>query len=403
MNLRKHNTAILFARRNDSYSVEILRTLKLNFRHVHVVWSTRFNEKINLDNLKKCDYIFCFRSYIILKKKNLLKAKIASINFHPSPPEYRGVGGVNYAVFDESKFFGVTAHLMDELIDHGKIFDVVRFKIKKNYSIAKLLQKTHFEQFKQAKRVIESISSNKNYLDKKLETTKFVWPKKIHNLKKLNNFYQIKKNISKKMLEKKIASTVFRNHLPYVLIKGKKFVLEVKKLNKVIDLVSENQYPIIKNSMANKSPINELKPYTEKIKIKLLTKNYINQVIELLEKNISSFKPDLSHNTLWEKFKKNRNTTAIVALFEDTVVGYGSITFENKIRGGVAGHIEEIVTLKKFRNLGVGKKIMNKLFSLAIKGECYKVVLQSNKKSEFFYTKLGFIKVNISMSKKLIN
>ena len=69
MNLRKHNTAILFARWNDSYSVEILRTLKLNFRHVHVVWSTRFNEKINLDNLKKCDYIFCFRSYIILKKK----------------------------------------------------------------------------------------------------------------------------------------------------------------------------------------------------------------------------------------------------------------------------------------------------------------------------------------------
>ena len=292
---------------------------------------------------------------------------------------------------------------MDELIDHGKIFDVVRFKIKKNYSIAKLLQKTHFEQFKQAKRVIESISSNKNYLDKKLETTKFVWPKKIYNLKKLNKFYQIKKNISKKMLEKKIASTVFRDHLPYVLIKGKKFVLEVKKLNKVIDLVSENQYPIIKNSMANKSPINELKPYTEKIKIKLLTKNYINQVIELLEKNISSFKPDLSHNTLWEKFKKNRNTSAIVALFEDTVVGYGSITFENKIRGGVAGHIEEIVTLKKFRNLGVGKKIMNKLFSFAIKRECYKVVLQSNKESEFFYTKLGFIKVNISMSKKLIN
>jgi len=123
----------------------------------------------------------------------------------------------------------------------------------------------------------------------------------------------------------------------------------------------------------------------------------------LLEQNISSFKPNLSHKNLWEKFKKNKNTSAVVALYKDIVVGYGSITFENKIRGGVAGHIEEIVTIKKFRKFGIGNKIMEALFDLGNKAKCYKLVLQSNEKSEIFYKKLGFKRANISMAKKLLN
>ena len=110
-----------------------------------------------------------------------------------------------------------------------------------------------------------------------------------------------------------------------------------------------------------------------------------------------------SHKNLWEKFKKNKNTSAVVALYKDMVVGYGSITFENKIRGGVAGHIEEIVTIHKFRKFGIGNKIMKALFDLGNKSECYKLVLQSNTKSEIFYKKLGFKRVNISMAKKLLN
>ena len=35
-----------------------------------------------------------------------------------------------------------------------------------------------------------------------------------------------------------------------------------------------------------------------------------------------------------------KTTFEIFALFKQVVDGYGSITFENKIRGGVAGHIE---------------------------------------------------------------
>ena len=400
MEPKKNLKALFFAREGDDYSLEIFRLLKLKFQFVKAIWSKTYNEKINFNNLEKYDFIFCFRSYFILKKKTLKKAKIAAINFHPSTPEYRGVGGVNYAIFNNAKFFGVTAHLMDEKIDHGKIFDVVKFKINKNYSIHNLLEKTHFEQFKQAKRIIESITADKDFLKNKIQNSNYVWSKKISNLKKLNNFYRIKKNDSKNIIQKKINSTVYKNFLPFIMINGKKFVLE-KKMNESKNLIKK--IPVLKSNPAIKKNINTRRNFKiSEIKIKKLSKIYVNEVIDLLEKNISSFKPNMSHQNLWTKFKKNKNTLAVVALYKDIVVGYGSITFENKIRGGVAGHIEEIVTIASLRKFGIGNKIMKKLLELGQKYKCYKLVLQSNRKSVVFYKKLGFKKSNISMSKILI-
>lgn len=401
MKFKKNQSALYFAREGDTYSLEIFRKLKLNFKTVKAIWSKTYYEKVNFDNLTNYDYIFCFRSYFILNAKTLKKAKIAAINFHPATPEYRGVGGVNYAIFNEAKFFGVTAHLMDEKIDHGKIFDVVKFKINKNYSIHDLLEKTHYEQFKQASRIIESIINEKNFLKNKIKNSKFLWSQKISNLKKLNNFYKIKKSDSKKIIQKKINSTVYKNYLPYVIINGNKFVLDLndKKINYFNKQINNQN----KSLFINKKNKNDSFFKISEIQIKRLSKIYVNEVIDLLENNISSFKPNISHKNLWEKFKKNKNTSAVVALFKNMVVGYGSITFENKIRGGVAGHIEEIVTIKEFRKFGIGNKIMKALFDLGNKSKCYKLVLQSNAKSEFFYKKLGFKRVNISMAKKLLN
>ena len=270
MKPKKNLKALFFAREGDVYSLEIYRLLKLNFKLVKPIWSKTYNEKVDFNNLEKCDYIFCFRSYFILKKKTLNKAKIAAINFHPSTPEYRGVGGVNYAIFNKSKYFGVTAHLMDEKIDHGKIFDVVKFKINKDYLINDLLEKTHYEQFKQAKRIIESISSDENFLKEKIKQNKFSWSKKISNLKKLNNFYKIKKNDSKKTIQRKINSTVYKNFLPYIMINGQKFVLEKKNTDnnnsiKKIGLPKRNLI-VKKNKKLNK------KFLIKNIKIKKLSK-----------------------------------------------------------------------------------------------------------------------------------
>ena len=45
------------------------------------------------------------------------------LNFHPSTPDYRGMGCINFALLT-TKNYGSTAHLIDEKIDHGKIINV---------------------------------------------------------------------------------------------------------------------------------------------------------------------------------------------------------------------------------------------------------------------------------------
>ena len=58
---------------------------------------------------------------IIIIKKNLINnCKIAAINFHPGPPEYRGIGCLNFALYNNEKFYGCTSHIMNEKIDDGK-------------------------------------------------------------------------------------------------------------------------------------------------------------------------------------------------------------------------------------------------------------------------------------------
>ncbi|MBW1615640.1 MAG: hypothetical protein JRJ49_03715 [Deltaproteobacteria bacterium] len=61
---------------------------------------------------------------------NILKrASKAAINFHPSPPKYRGIGGYSWAIHNSDKIYGVTCHYMVEEIDCGAIIAVRSFSI----------------------------------------------------------------------------------------------------------------------------------------------------------------------------------------------------------------------------------------------------------------------------------
>ena len=71
-----------------------------------------------------------FQNYFIIPRSLLLRSSLA-INFHPGPPDYPGSGMINWALYDQCESFGVTAHLMNEKVDNGKILKVKRFKISK--------------------------------------------------------------------------------------------------------------------------------------------------------------------------------------------------------------------------------------------------------------------------------
>ena len=132
--------------------------------------------------------------------------------------------------------------------------------------------------------------------------------------------------------------------------------------------------------------------------ISSLKKKHLDTVYNLLSKNISSFKPSKKNYTkIWKLLSKQKNNFNIVATVSDKVIGFGSVVIFFKTRGNHQGIIEDVVVDKKYRKKFVGSLIVNKLIKLAKNKKCYKVVLQSNKKSLNFYKKLGFKQKNYSM------
>jgi len=211
----------------DFYSQKFYFILKKNFKHVSSIFDNSINHKKIKTKIKtwKGDYIFCFRSRYILTRNDIINHKEKIVNFHPGPPEYRGIGCVNFAIMNNEKKYGVTAHLIDSVkIDRGKIIDVARWKIKNNESVDEILKKTYLNQLIQLKRIIQYIKKKKlNLLIKK--SKKNQWSKKLYTRRQLNQLYQINVN-KKKNLTKVLRSTVTKKFKPYILIEGKKFIYE---------------------------------------------------------------------------------------------------------------------------------------------------------------------------------
>ena len=220
---------VLFMGRSKCpYSKKIKNLLKKKSKKLYYFESNKIGEKINNEYLKlNYDYIFCFRSFYILKKNILKKVKKAAINFHPGPPEYRATGCVNYAVYENSKFYGCTAHLINEKVDNGKIIDVKKFSINRKDNISKILNKTYKLMSSQAISLINQIKINPNFIENQIEKNKKIKrSNKIKKIKDLDKFYIINKNIKKKDFLNKIRATDTPKFKPYIKLYGKKFILE---------------------------------------------------------------------------------------------------------------------------------------------------------------------------------
>ena len=219
---------LFMGRINCSYSNRIKKLLEKSSKKFYYFESSRIKEKINKKYLKlNYDYIFCFRSFYILKNNILKKVNKAAINFHPGPPEYRGTGCVNYALYENSKFYGCTAHLINEKVDNGKIIDVKKFNINKKNSISEVLTKTYETISGLAISTIKNIKKNPDFVENQILKNKDIkWSNKIKKLKDLNNFYQINKNIKKNDFLNKIRATDTPKFKPYIKLYGKKFILE---------------------------------------------------------------------------------------------------------------------------------------------------------------------------------
>ena len=114
---------------------------------------------------------------------------------------------------------------------------------------------------------------------------------------------------------------------------------------------------------------------------------------QLKKMDISS----INYNDAWNRFISNSSSNSIVGIFEDKVVAYGSIVVENKIRGEVAGHIEDIVVDDRVRGKMLGVKLVKELVEIGKSKGCYRITLFCDKKLIQFYERNGFEVNNVMM------
>lgn len=223
---------LFFGRYNCNYSKMILQTMKSYGYEITYKMSKFRGEKIPKKILNwKGDYILSYRSLFILPKKLIENAKYAAINFHPAPPEYPGSGCINFALYDEVDEYGVTAHLMNEKIDNGRILQVRRFKVNKNDTLQLLLTKTHEELYNLCIDVINGIKSQglKFIKDCLSFSKKETWVGKARCIKDLDNLQTISPNITELELKKIMRATYTKEYPPKINLHGYTFELNLFK------------------------------------------------------------------------------------------------------------------------------------------------------------------------------
>ncbi len=222
--LEKNKKKILLCcRKNEKYSSLLVKYLKSK-SNLKIFYSKTYKEKLPKYFYKfKYDFIFSFRSYLILDKK-ILKLSRYPINFHPSLPKYRGVGCVNYAIMNNDKYFGSTIHIINKKVDYGKIINVKKFKMMKTPKLKDLLNKTHKSMYLQAKNFIDKLLFDKINIQHQINKNKYKWSKNYNNLEKLNNFYNMNIDYRKKKFNRYLRATLINNFKPTVKINGVNFL-----------------------------------------------------------------------------------------------------------------------------------------------------------------------------------
>ena len=137
------------------------------------------------------------------------------------------------------------------------------------------------------------------------------------------------------------------------------------------------------------------------INFRLVKEEDINDVFILLNQLKKIDFENIDRKKAWNDFNSNTSSNSIVGIYNNRIVAYGSVVIENKIRGEVAGHIEDIVVDSEVRGKMVGVSLIKELIEISRKKGCYRITLFCNEKLVNFYSRNGFKVNNVVMKKYL--
>jgi len=130
-----------------------------------------------------------------------------------------------------------------------------------------------------------------------------------------------------------------------------------------------------------------------------IDKNYYDLLSQLSEISIHNPTKEDAKRFL-DSLHSKHNVYIIQDINTSAIVGTGTILIEDKIihNYGKVGHIEDIVIDYKYRQLGLGKILIEYLTDYCIHTmQCYKCILNCNFNNVQFYRKCGYNNSQVQM------
>ena len=138
-----------------------------------------------------------------------------------------------------------------------------------------------------------------------------------------------------------------------------------------------------------------------KVIFRNIEKKDLDQVFVLLNQLKQIEIDTIDKDKAWSDFINNNSSNSVVGLYNNKIVAYGSVVIENKVRGEVAGHIEDIVVDSEVRGKMIGVSLIKELIKVAKNKGCYRITLFCKETLVNFYGRNGFEVNNVVMKKYL--
>ena len=138
-----------------------------------------------------------------------------------------------------------------------------------------------------------------------------------------------------------------------------------------------------------------------KVIFRNIEKKDLDQVFDLLNQLKQIEIDTIDKDKAWSDFINNTSSNSVVGLYKNKIVAYGSVVVENKVRGEVAGHIEDIVVDSEVRGKMIGVSLIKELIKVAKNKGCYRITLFCKETLVNFYGRNGFEVNNVVMKKYL--
>ena len=137
--------------------------------------------------------------------------------------------------------------------------------------------------------------------------------------------------------------------------------------------------------------MNEFQPNpATTVTIRPLELNDLAAVYQLLVE-VSPFQPGADkYLSVYDRVSRQRNALLLCAVDTGVVVGFASIFYATRVRGGDVALIEDVIVDTAYRRVGIGHMLINELVRDAEIRGATKVILESSDMARPFYEAHGF-------------